>query len=64
MALVLATKIHYINKPYMLGDDWKRIAEQVGFKFVGALPINKRARKLSGNSEQLYIYLRKELNND
>lgn len=56
MALVLATKIHYVNKPYMLGDDWKRIAEQVGFKFVDALPINKRARKLSSNAEQLYLF--------
>ena len=56
MALVLATRIHYLNKPYMLGDDWKRIAEQVGFKFVDALPINKRARKLSSNAEQLYLF--------
>ena len=56
MALVLATRIYYMNKPYPLGDDWKRIAEQVGFKFIDTLCINKRSRKLSSNSEQLYLF--------
>lgn len=53
MALVLSSAIYYLNIKYVLGSDWKRLAEYVGFKFLGAEQINKRVR---GNAELLYVF--------
>lgn len=53
MALVLSSAIYYLNTKYVLGSDWKRLAEYVGFKFLGAEQINKRVR---GNAELLYVF--------
>lgn len=53
MVLVLSSAIYYLNIKYVLGSDWKRLAEYVGFKFLGAEQINKRVR---GNAELLYVF--------
>lgn len=53
MALVLSSAIYYLNINYELGSDWKRLAEYVGFKFLGTEQINKRVR---GSAELLYVF--------
>lgn len=53
---IVINDVYYAGRKYNLQADWSRIAEEQGFEFVEAYPINTRSRKQDGSVETLYIF--------
>lgn len=59
MGFILPGCISYAYSKYALGDDWSKLAERCGFKFVKKFPMRTMSRKSEDTMESLYLY-RKE----